>query len=85
IRYGLDGRMIDLERLEEYPAAALGDRLLAWTAPARSELGLDPALPAENATQRQRHAVAAGATIEEAFATEVAASARTYATEEVTT
>src|SRR5919202_1539141 len=48
IRYGLDGRMIDLERAEEYPAAALGDRLLAWTAPARAALGIEPALPPEN-------------------------------------
>jgi len=85
IRYGLDGRMIDLERLEEYPAAALTDRLLAWTAPARAELGLDPALPAENATQRQRRALGSGASMEEAFAAEVTAGRRTYATEEVTT
>ena len=85
IRFGLDGHMIDLDRLEEYPAAAIGDRLLAWTAPARSELGLDPVLAAENATQRQRHALRAGATIAEAFATEMAAGQRTYATEEVTT
>jgi glutamate---cysteine ligase / carboxylate-amine ligase len=85
IRYGLDGRMIDLARLEEYPAASLPDRLLAWTAPVRAELGLEPALPAHNAAQRQRRALAAGATIEEAFAAEVAATGRTYATEEVTT
>ena len=85
IRYGLDGRMIDLERLEEYPAAAIADRLLAWTAPARAELGLEPAPSAENAAQRQRRALAEGATIEEAFATEVAATGRTYATQEVTT
>ncbi|HEX8743872.1 MAG TPA: YbdK family carboxylate-amine ligase, partial [Thermoleophilaceae bacterium] len=35
IRYGLDGKLIDLERGEELPAAAVPDRLLAWTAPAR--------------------------------------------------
>jgi glutamate---cysteine ligase / carboxylate-amine ligase len=85
IRYGLDGRMIDLDRLEEYPAAALPDRLLAWTAPARSELGIDPVLPTENATQRQRRALAAGATIADVFAAETEAGKRTYATEEVTT
>ena len=85
IRFGLDGRMIDIDRLEEYPAAAIGDRLLAWTAPARSELALDSVLPTENATQRQRHALRAGATIADAFAAEVAAGQRTYATEEVTT
>jgi len=85
IRYGLDGRMIDPERLEEYPAAAIADRLLDWTAPARAGLGLEPAPSAENAAQRQRRALAEGATIEEAFATEVAATGRTYATQEVTT
>jgi carboxylate-amine ligase len=85
IRYGLDGHMIDLERLEEYPTAAVADRLLAWTAPARAELGLEPSVAAENATQRQRRALAEGATIEDAFATEVAATGRTYATQEVTT
>ena len=85
IRYGLDGRMIDLDRGEELPAAAIPDRLLAWTAPARAELGLDPALWGENATQRQRGALAEGATIEEAFGAEVELTERTYATEEVTT
>ncbi len=85
IRYGLDGHMIDLERLEEYPAAAVADRLLAWTAPARAELALEPIVAAENGTQRQRRALAEGATIEDAFAAEVAATERTYATQEVTT
>jgi glutamate---cysteine ligase / carboxylate-amine ligase len=85
IRYGLDGHMIDLERLEEYPSAAVADRLLAWTAPARAELALDPIVAAENGAQRQRRALAEGATIEDAFAAEVAATERTYATQEVTT
>ena len=85
IRYGLDGRMIDLDRGEEFPAAALPDRLLAWTAPARIALGLDPALPERNAAQRQREAIEAGASIEEAFAAEVAATQATYAGQGVTT
>jgi carboxylate-amine ligase len=85
IRYGLEGRMIDLDRGEEFPAAALPDRLLAWTAPARAELGLDPQLPAETSAARQRRAVDEGATIREAFGAEVALTERTYATEEVTT
>lgn len=82
IRYGLDGRLIDLDRGEEFPAAAVADRLLAWTAPARSALGIDPALPFENGTQRQRRALEAGATIEEVFAAEVAETQRTYAAQE---
>jgi len=56
IRYGLDGRLIDLERGEEFPAAAAGDRLDAWTAPARAALGTDVALPELNGAQRQRRA-----------------------------
>jgi len=85
IRYGLDGRLIDLERSEEFPAAAVGDRLLAWTAPARAMLALDPALPAENGAQRQRRALAAGASLQEVFAAEVAETQRSYAGSRVTT
>jgi glutamate---cysteine ligase / carboxylate-amine ligase len=85
IRYGLDGKLIDLERGEELPAAAVGDRLLAWTAPARVALGIDLTLPEENGAQRQRAALAAGASIEEVFAAEVAETQRTYAAEEVRT
>jgi glutamate---cysteine ligase / carboxylate-amine ligase len=83
IRYGLDGRMVDLERLEEFPSAAIADRLLAWTAPSREALGLDPALPAENGARRQQRALAAGATMEDVFAAEVDLAARTYASSEV--
>jgi carboxylate-amine ligase len=86
IRYGLDGRMIDIERREEYPAAALADRLLAWTAPARAALGgIEPALPGENGAQRQRRALEAGASIEDVYAAEVAATQRSYAGEGVRT
>ena len=85
IRYGLDGRMIDLERAEEYPAAALGDRLLAWTAPARAALGIDLALPPQNGAQRQRQALADGATLEAVFKAGVAATQRSYAGEGVRT
>ncbi|HEX8074905.1 MAG TPA: YbdK family carboxylate-amine ligase [Thermoleophilaceae bacterium] len=79
IRYGLDGRMIDLERREELPAAAVPDRLLAWTAPARGLLGIDPALPARNGAQRQRDAFEAGASMREVFEAEVAATQSSYA------
>jgi glutamate---cysteine ligase / carboxylate-amine ligase len=86
IRHGLDGRMIDLERGEEYPAAALGDRLLAWTAPARAALGgIEPTLPGENGAQRQRRALESGASMEEVYATEVAATQQSYAGEGVRT
>jgi glutamate---cysteine ligase / carboxylate-amine ligase len=85
IRYGLDGKLIDLERRAEFPAAAVADRLMAWTAPARAQLGIEPALPEENGAQRQRRALERGATMEEVFAAEVAETQRTYAAEEVKT
>jgi glutamate---cysteine ligase / carboxylate-amine ligase len=85
IRYGLDGKMIDLQRAEEYPAASLPDRLLAWTAPARGALGIEPVLPARNGTQRQRALLDSGLSMEEVFAAEVDASEQSYATEEVRT
>jgi glutamate---cysteine ligase / carboxylate-amine ligase len=83
IRYGLDGRLIDLERREEFPAAQVAERLLAWTAPARAELGVEPVLPIENGAQRQRRALAEGASMEEIYAMEVAETQSTYAAEEV--
>jgi glutamate---cysteine ligase / carboxylate-amine ligase len=84
IRYGLDGRLIDLDTAEEFPAAAVVERLLAWTAPARAALGgIEPLIPEENGAQRQRRALEAGASIEEVFAAEVAETQRTYAAQEV--
>ena len=85
IRYGLDGRTIDLERREEFPSAAIPDRLLAWTAPARARLGIAPSLPPRNGAQRQREAAAGGASMEEVFAAEVEATRASYAGQEVTT
>jgi glutamate---cysteine ligase / carboxylate-amine ligase len=81
IRYGMDGNQIDLDRGEEEPAAAAAERLLAWTAPMRAELGLDPALPALNGAQRQRRAIEAGATMEDVYATSVQETRQTYAQE----
>jgi len=84
-RHGLDGKLIDLTRAEEYPAAAARDRLLAWTMPARMALGIDIALPEENGAQRQKRQLAEGAPIEHIYAAEVALTQRTYAAEEVAT
>jgi carboxylate-amine ligase len=85
IRHGLDGRLIDPERGELFPAAALPGRLLAWTGPARAALGIEVNLPERNGAQRQRDALAQGAGIREAYAAEVAATQRTYAGQGVTT
>jgi carboxylate-amine ligase len=83
IRYGLDGRMIDLERAEEYPAEGILERLAAWTDPVRSELGIEFCFPERNGAQRQRRMIDAGASREEVFAAAVRETSQTYS-EEVT-
>jgi glutamate---cysteine ligase / carboxylate-amine ligase len=83
IRHGLDGRLIDLDRGEEYPARGAIERLLAWTAPVRGELGIEPAFPEQNGAQRQRRMIEAGATREEVFAATVAQTRQTYTQEVV--
>lgn len=80
-RYGLDGRLIDLRRAEEYPARAAIERLLAWTAPVRGELGAEPAFPERNGAQRQRRMIESGAPREEVFAASIAETRQTYAQE----
>jgi carboxylate-amine ligase len=83
IRYGLDGRMVDLDRAEEYPAAAIAERLATWTEPVRAELGIELSFPERNGAQRQRHMIEAGASREEVFAASVRDTLQTYS-EEVT-
>jgi len=78
IRHGLDGRMIDFDRREEVPTAAAIERLVAWTEPARTELGIDLVLPERNGTQRSRDAIAAGATIQDVYRAAVEETWRTY-------
>jgi carboxylate-amine ligase len=82
-RYGLDGRLIDLARTAEYPAADAPARLLQWTAPVRAELGIEPALPELNGAQRQRRMIDAGASIAEVFEASVRETRETYAQEVV--
>ena len=81
IRFGMDGKLIDLERAEEYEARAAIDRLGAWTAPVRAELGIDLAFPERNGAQRQRQMIDAGATREEVYAASVAETRQTYSEE----
>jgi carboxylate-amine ligase len=83
IRFGMDGRLIDLARAEEYPAREAIERLLAWTAPVRGELAIDPSFPERNGAQRQRQLIEAGATLQEAFAASVIETTESYP-EEVT-
>ncbi len=83
IRFGLDGRLIDLAAGVEYPAREAIERLLAWTAPVRAELGIDPRFPETNGAQRQRQMIESGATREEVFAASVKETRQSYS-EEVT-
>jgi carboxylate-amine ligase len=79
IRYGLDGELLDLERQVAYPASEAIDRLLVWTAPVRSELGLEPLFPERNGAQRQRAMLTAGMSLAQAYAATVADTRDTYA------
>jgi carboxylate-amine ligase len=81
IRHGMDGRLIDFATMQEQPAPEALAGLLAWTAPMRAELGLDPALPALNGAQRQRRAIASGASMEEVYSASVQETRQTYAQE----
>ncbi len=81
IRFGLDGLMVDIDRVEEYPAAAIVERLLAWTAPVRAELFLDPTFPEHNGAQRQRRLIDAGAAPEEVYSASVRDTLNTYSQE----
>jgi carboxylate-amine ligase len=77
IRYGQDGRLLDLEaeRIEEYDAAEALDRLKAWT-------GADVVLPELNGAQRQRRMLDAGATPAEVYAACVRETMATYPAQE---
>ncbi len=83
IRFGLEGRLIDLQRGEEYPAREVLERLASWTAPLRGELGIEPLFPERNGAQRQRALIEAGLRREEVFAASVAETLHTYAQEVV--
>ena len=78
LRYGLDGELLDLERREPYPAASAHERLLRWTEPVRTELGIDAALPAVNGAQRQRRMLESGMNLREIYATVQARTRETY-------
>jgi carboxylate-amine ligase len=81
IRFGMDGQLIDLERGEEYPARQAIERLGAWTAPVRGELGIDLNFPEQNGAQRQRRMIERGASREEVFAASVHETRQTYSEE----
>ena len=63
----MDGRLIDFERGEEVRGAADVERLVEWTEPMRTELGLDVALPEANGAQRARRALEAASRSSEIY------------------
>jgi carboxylate-amine ligase len=81
IRHGLDGRMIDFDARAEYPSAQIAERLLAWTAPVRAELDIEPALSEQNGSQRQRAMIEAGATMTDVYERFVRDTQASYAEE----
>lgn len=81
IRYGMDGRMIDLRRGVEVDARATLEELWAWTAPVRAEQRIDAALDGPNGAQRQRAALLGGADLREVYAEAVRETTTTYAQE----
>jgi glutamate---cysteine ligase / carboxylate-amine ligase len=86
IRYGLDGKLIDLEAREEIEARDALERLMAWSAPAREELMLDAhtdaiqrMLDSGNGAQRQQRRYEGGEDLRAVYAETVAEACSTYA------
>ncbi len=71
IRYGLSGGLFDLGALEVRPARAELERVAGWIGPVADELGLQLAIPAANAAERQIARVDEGWTLEEIYAEQV--------------
>jgi len=84
IRHGMSGALLDFRAAggaELVEARAVLERLLAWTEPARSRLGIEIDLPERNGSERARDALAAGSSIEEVYRDAVAETKRTYKTD----
>jgi carboxylate-amine ligase len=86
VRFGLDGKMIDFERIAEVPARTAVEGLLEWTEAARAELRLDQHLePIEqmlesgNGAQRQWRRHEAGDDARQIYADIVGETCATYA------
>jgi glutamate---cysteine ligase / carboxylate-amine ligase len=79
IRHGMDGEQIDFRGDRGLIATrAVLERLLGWTEPARSRLGIEVAFPERNGAQRDRAAYAGGASIEDIYRESVSEAKRTY-------
>jgi carboxylate-amine ligase len=78
IRHGMSGELIDFRRGETVTARCALEGVLAWTEPARGQLGIDVALPERNGAQRSREALEAGVPIEDIYRGAVAETRQTY-------
>ena len=85
IRFGLDGEMLEIGAPgdagaggDRYPAAAIVERLAAWSAPVRDELRWEPNFPQRNSAQRQRALIADGLDPRAVYAATVRETAQTY-------
>ncbi|HEY2717698.1 MAG TPA: YbdK family carboxylate-amine ligase [Solirubrobacterales bacterium] len=78
IRYGAGGKMIDFRRGVEVETRAALESVLAWTEPARSQLGIAVDLPARNGAERAREALRGGASLLDIQRDAVAETRRTY-------
>jgi len=79
IRHGMDGKLIDFRRGGKVvEARAVLEEVLAWTQPARAQLGIDVDLPDRNGAQRARAALASGRSLEDVYRDAVAETKRTY-------
>jgi glutamate---cysteine ligase / carboxylate-amine ligase len=83
IRYGMDGRLIDLVKREEVEARRALEEVLEWTAPVRDELGLSLELPDRNGAQRDRARLETGTPLPDIYRDAVAETRRTYVPEGV--
>jgi carboxylate-amine ligase len=81
IRYGMEGRMIDLQRGTEIPTRTAVEALWSWTAPVREQARIEPALDGPTGAQRQRAALLDSGDLREVYAEAVRETMTTYAQE----
>ena len=79
MRWGLDGKLIDLETARPYPAPEVLERLAEWTAPARADHGIELGSLVPNGAQRQRRLIEAGVGMEDIFVGTTRETRETYA------
>jgi glutamate---cysteine ligase / carboxylate-amine ligase len=75
IRYGLSGSLLDPATYEVRPARAELERIAEWVGPVADELGLQLAVPATNAAERQIARIEEGWSLEEIYAEQMHAAA----------